>query len=100
MGFQLYPLLLSTQNMVLTVSKFGDSEEERDRAESTWAAPPGPGLSVFQSSPTGSAVVGRVAKEASLQQFVLKVGGLQSGLISKLLLRNGARSILYSFRPL
>jgi hypothetical protein len=43
---------------------------------------------------------GCVANEVSLQQFVLKVGGLQSGLICKLLLRNWARSILYSFRPL
>jgi hypothetical protein len=31
-----------------------------------------------------SSDVGRVANEASLQQFALKVGGLQSGLICKL----------------
>lgn len=47
-----------------------------------------------------SSDVGRVANEASLQQFALKVGGLQSGLICKLHLGSEARSILYSFRPL
>lgn len=47
-----------------------------------------------------SSDVGRVANEASLQQFALKVGGLQSGLICKLCLGSEARSILYSFRPL
>lgn len=66
------------------------------------SALPGPELKcVLIITPKALALMlERLAKGASSQQFVLKVGGLQSGFICKLLLRNGARSILYSFRPL
>lgn len=63
--------------------------------------PQGQDAGGFQSHPHCiSSDVERVADRASLQQLVLQVGGLQSGLICELLLRNRARSILYSFRPL
>lgn len=100
MGLQLCPPLLFTPNTVLTVSAFGDPRGEPGGEESTWATPLRPGLCPLVLTPTALALMLDSWQRGASCKFVLKVGGLQSGLISKLLLRNGARSILYSLRPL